>query len=360
MRYLVALGIAVLAALMVYLAVRWRIGLLPRLGLGVIALAILAGGWWAFRPAGLPPHDDGADLRPLYAQKRVLPQSPAQSPVQGPVRVFHLGHSLVGRDMPAMLSQMAGHDYALQLGWGTALGEHFQGRAAINGFDQENATPQYRDAHQALASGAYDAFVMTEMVRLKDALLYKDSTRFAAAWAAEAVKGNPAIQVYLYESWHALDDQADDQADGQADGQSDWLARFPGDLDQMWSQLLWSASRATRDVSGQPVWLIPAGQVMAAVVHEAETQGIAELTHREQLFARTPEGALDPIHPNDLGIYLVALTHYAVLYGKSPVGLPAQLRRADGSLAVAPSDALALRMQQLVWQVVTRQPLTGI
>ena len=99
---------------------------------------------------------------------------------------------------------------------------------------------------------------------------------------------------------------------------------------------------------------------MAAVVAEAEAGGIAELTRREQLFARNPDGSLDPIHPNDLGTYLVALTHYATIYGKSPVGLPNQLSRADGSPATAPSPELARRMQQIVWQVVSAQPLAGL
>ena len=336
MRYLVLLVIALLSLACFWVALRWRGGALPRLGLVLLGLAVLAGGWWQLRQPGLPAHDDGADLRPLYAAPRTLPA--------GPIRVYHLGHSLVGRDMPAMLAQMAGHDYALQLGWGTALREHFQGPEAINGFQAENATPQYRDAHQALASGEYDAFVMTEMVRLQDALLYKESTEYAGRWAAEAVKGNPAIQLFLYESWHALDDQPE------------WLGRFPGDLDRMWSQILWAAARA----ADRPVWLIPAGQVMAAVVAEAEAGGIAELTRREQLFARNPDGSLDPIHPNDLGTYLVALTHYATIYGKSPVGLPNRLSRADGSPATAPSPELARRMQQIVWQVVSAQPLAGL
>lgn len=336
MRYLLAAIIAVVALVAFYLALRWRGGWMPRLGLLALGVAVLAAGYGQLKPQALPAYDDGADVQAFYQQRRV--------PAEGKLRVYHLGHSLVGRDMPAMLAQMAGHDYALQLGWGTALREHFQGREAINGFDSENATPQYRDAHEALKSGAYDAFVMTEMVRLQDALMYKESTTYAAKWAAEAVAGNPEIQLFLYESWHALDDQPE------------WLGRFPGDLDRMWSQLLWSAARA----SGRPVWLIPAGQVMAAVVSEAEARGIAELTDRDQLFARNPDGTLDPIHPNDLGVYLVALTHYATLYGKSPVGLPNQLLRADGSPADAPSPELARRMQEIVWQVVTSQRLTGL
>ena len=56
----------------------------------------------------------------------------------------------------------------------------------------------------------------------------------------------------------------------------------------------------------------------------------------------------------------MALTHYAVLYGKSPVGLPRELLRADGSPAVAPSPELARRMQEIVWEVVTSIRETGV
>ena len=326
------------AVALILLVLMWRGRHGPRqrstaAGLGAVIAGILAA-----LPLMAPARDSGEDVQDYYRQTR--------SPPPQPLRVFHLGHSLVGRDMPAMLAQLGGNDYALQLGWGTTLQAHFEPEVEINGFAQENDTPKYRDAHKALASGDYDDFVMTEMVALADAIKYFDTRTYVAKWAAEAVAGNPGAEVFLYETWHSLDDQAD------------WLTRLPTDLDTMWKpDLLWPAARAAR----KPVWLIPAGQVMAKLVAEAEAgTGIAELTSRKDLFATTPQGALDPIHPNDLGIYLVALTHYAVLYGKSPVGLPHELRRADGTPATAPSPELARRMQETVWDVVTAIPETGV
>ena len=329
----------VLAAL-ILLVVLWRGRKGPRRHRAGMGLGAVIAGALAMVALAQPARDNGEDVQDYYTQRR--------NPPPQPFRVFHLGHSLVGREMPAMLMQMAGqgHDYALQLGWGTTLRAHFEPDVEIAGFDQENATPKYRDVHQALASRDYDAFVMTEMVRLSDAIKYHQTRDYAAKWAAEAAQADPDIQIFLYESWHALDDKPD------------WLTRLPEDLETMWKpELLWPAARAAK----KPVWLIPAGQVMARLVSEAEGQGgIAELKSRKDLFATTPEGKLDPIHPNDLGIYLVALTHYAVLYGKSPVGLPHQLQRADGSAATAPSPELAQRMQEIVWEVVTRIPETGV
>jgi len=81
---------------------------------------------------------------------------------------------------------------------------------------------------------------------------------------------------------------------------------------------------------------------------------------RDDLMARTPEGAVDTIHLGDLGAYLVALTHYATLYHRSPVGLPLQLMRADGTAAQAPDPQAGALMQEIVWDVVRRTPASGV
>lgn len=301
-------------------------------------LILLAIVWWLWSRPKLPTP---SVVEATYSTPLVKPD--------GPLRVFHLGHSLVGRDMPAMLAQLAGseHRYDSQLGWGTSLKQHWEPGETINGFDAENAHPRYRDAQDAATSGEYDAVILTEMVELKDAIKYHDSAKYLSKWADLARQAAPGTQVYLYESWHRLDDP---------DG---WLTRLDTDLQHLWeNQLL------LPDLAGageRPIRVIPAGQVMARFVRAVETRGGVEgIQGREDLFAREADGTLDPIHVNDLGAYLVALTHFAVLYHASPVGLAYNLMRADGTLADAPSAEAAALMQETVWEVVRDYPKTGV
>lgn len=266
---------------------------------------------------------------------RALPDIPPLARPDRPLATYHLGHSLVGRDMPAMLAQLAGHAYASQLGWGSSLRDHAKGTVA--GFDTENAHPGHQPAEAALRSGRFDAVVMTEMVELRDAIRYHDSGRWLAHWARLARDANPAARLYLYETWHPLTDPAG------------WLARIDTDLPGLWTdQVLTPAMRR----SGQPIYLIPAGQVMAAVARAAESGRVPGLSDRRALFT-------DDIHLNDTGHYLIALAHYASIYQRDPTGLPHALTRADGTAATPLTPETARALQQLVWATVPRYAATG-
>lgn len=267
----------------------------------------------------------------------------------GPLTVFHLGHSLVNRDMPAMLAQLAGdgHRYESQLGWGTTLKAHW-GDEPINGFDTENAHPRFRPAHEAVDSGDYDAIVLTEMVEIRDALRYFDSPVYLQRWVGAALSARSDVRVYLYETWHPLDD---------AEG---WLNRLDADLQRYWLDGLAKPALAKLPPDAR-LHIIPAGQVLAQFVRTVEaTGGVGNITDRTDLFARNTDGSPDQIHLNDLGNYLVALVHYAVLYHQSPVGLPNDLRRGDGTLANAPAPETAQLMQETVLEVIRRMPMTGV
>lgn len=253
----------------------------------------------------------------------------------GAMQTYHLGHSLVGRDMPAMLAQLAGHTYHSQLGWGASLGDHWRGE--VNGFAEENAHPAHRPVREALASGDYAAVVLTEMVELKDAIRYHDSAARLADWAALARKSRPDVRLYLYETWHRLEDPAG------------WLERIAADLPALWEAQVLRPAIARAGV----IHVIPGGQVMAAAVRAAEAGQVPGLTNRQAFFT-------DDIHLNDIGAWLIAMTHYATLYHRNPLGLPAHLARADGSPATPPSSDAALALQKVVWQVVTGYPATGV
>jgi hypothetical protein len=283
----------------------------------------------------------------MLERAEALYADPLPRPETG-MTVFHLGHSLVGRDMPAMLAQLAGagHGYHSQLGWGTSLKEHWEPELEIQGFAQENDHAAYRPARQAIASGSYDSVILTEMVEISDAVRYHESAEYLARWAGLAWDANPQARIYLYETWHHTDDD------------KGWLYRIDSDLRAYWQD---KVKYPALGKSSAPIHLIPAGQVKAAFVRAAEDHGgLGDVAGVDDLFARHPDGRPDTIHFNDLGAYLVALTHFAVLYHRSPLGAPFALLRADGTAAQAPTPQTAALMQEIVWQVVLRHPETGV
>ena len=305
------------------------IGLIGLLCLAVVTAAV----WWWRLP---PPPLDHTTADALYTAP--LP------PPAGPLAVYHLGHSLVGRDMPAMLEQLApeGHQHSSQLGWGAALQFHWRHPSPpVNGFDHANDHLRFRPAPDALAAGDYDAVVLTEAVELRDSIRWMNSPEYLARWTDRARAGRPDVRVYFYETWHTLD---------TPDG---WLERIDNDLPELWEGVVLFGALA-RDPERRPIHLIPGGQVMAALTRRIEVgDGAPGLMRREDLFS-------DDIHFNDQGAYLMALTHYAVLYGQSPAGLPYELLRADGTPADLPSPEAARLMQEVVWEVVTALPRTGV
>lgn len=296
------------------------------IGVGVVAVLVAGFALWRLWPA---PVMSKADYDAVQAQPVAVPQ--------GPQRVYHLGHSLVGRDMPAMLAAAAGHDWQAQLGWGASLNNHLTGD--VPGFAEENAHPHFRPAAEAIGSGDYPVVVLTEMVELKDAIRYHHSARALAEWTRRAQAADPGARLYLYETWHRTGDPAG------------WAARVEADGVTLWQDGLLRPAMAEGGVGR--IMIIPGGPVMLAVARAAEAGQIPGVTARDALFS-------DDIHMSDLGAWLMAMTHYAVIYGRTPEGLPHLLRRADGALAGAPSDAAARAMQALVWQVVTAIPATGV
>ena len=311
-----------------------------RNGILALVVAALAGGlWWWWQARTAKP------LTPDAVAQRLATPLPAPD---RPLAVYHLGHSLVGRDMPAMLAQLAGHDHASQLGWGSSLRDHWTGDIA--GFDTENAHDRHRPAGEAIDSGDYPVVVVTEMVEIRAAIRHHDSARYLGLWAARARKARPDVRMYLYETWHQTDDP------------QGWLERIDLDSARYWQGNLLAGAMAQENAGA--IYIIPGGPVMAAAVRAIQAGGVPGLTRRDDLFAlneaSSEGGAPDTIHFNDIGAYLMALTHYAVIYQRSPEGLPHTVTRADGSPVTTLSDEMAQALQRIVWTVISGYGLAGV
>ncbi|MEP5152396.1 hypothetical protein [Planktotalea sp.] len=310
------------------------------LGSGALLLLLSACGLVRCTPDPLPQ----AEFDALY-------EAPLSAPSEG-ARVYHLGHSLVNRNMPEMLRQMAeaggfAHGFESQIGWGTPLKSHWEPKEEIFGFEKENAHGRYRDVKQALSSGEYDAVVLTEMVEIKDAIEYFDSAEYLHKFAKLAREGRSDVRVYLYETWHNVDDP------------EGWRTRLELDRTRYWQDGILRPALAL-EPPPLPIYVIPVGQVFAEIARQIEAGKLVGLDRVEDLFARNEDGTLDTIHVDHLGNYISAMTHYAVLYQKSAVGLPKSVALFDENEDFSiSSPELAKRLQTIVWEVVMRDPHVG-
>jgi len=251
--------------------------------------------------------------------------------------ILFIGHSLVGPIMPRMVQSLIGTqetrpsvDYQVingaPLHWNWSHGSSAEG---VNARDE-------------LPSGRYGVVVITEAIPLATHLQWSDTYLNAWRYYDLAVRANPDVRFYVYETWHSLGQTASDLAE--------WRAALDTD------RALWMAIadhlNAQRPAGANPVLLVPAGAAMAAL-HDAIAAGqVPGITSIRAFFS-------DDIHLNELGSYYLALVQYATLMQQSPVGLSGTTFHEWGSYPEVPA-ALALLLQEIAWDAVRLDPAAGI
>ncbi|AUH33849.1 hypothetical protein CUV01_11020 [Paracoccus tegillarcae] len=209
--------------------------------------------------------------------------------------------------------------------------------------------PAEPDLRQPEEMAKFDLMVNTERVALSGTLTAHDSPKFALQWFEQAWKygndGKGAASI-LYASWVVIDSGPDYENPYK---DTDGLVPVRERLDRemvMWEQILDHVNENRPD--GSPVMkMIPGTLIMAAVYDAIEAGTAPGLTEYSQLYA-------DDIHTNDLGNYLIALAHFAVIFNRDPHGLPAGVPAKGG-----PDPEQAAWMQDLVWKIVTEYPRAG-
>ncbi len=252
--------------------------------------------------------------------------------------VFYIGHSLINHNMPRMVAELAAADDAV---------EHSYQVQIINGaplkYNWENsAKGEGADARQVLPQGQVDVLVMTEAVPLDNHLQWSGSHDYAARFTELARQAKPDTRVYIFETWHSVKSGTGEEVAYDKNGHLPWRGRLDTDLAK-WQGIAKAA--------GVNVQLIPGGQALARLHDEIEKGKVPGLTNIRDVFQ-------DDIHMNDIGNYYMACLHYAVIYKKSPAGLPRELTGKWGKAYDAPSAELARVLQQLAWQTASQSPPT--
>jgi hypothetical protein len=251
--------------------------------------------------------------------------------------ILFIGHSLVGKVMPSMLSSLIpSGTQSLQVD-----------RQVINGAPlawnwANGAGAEGVNARAVLPSGRYGVVVVTEAIPLDTHLQWSDTLGYAKRYYDLAIAANPAARFYVYETWHSLGGSAADLAA--------WRQRLDADRAK-WAGIV-AHINATNGATQPEAMLVPAGAAMAAL-HDAIAAGrIAGLTSIRQLFA-------DDIHLNETGNYFLTMVQYATLLQTSPQGLSGQTSHEWGSYPAVPA-ALAQALQALAWTVVQADPSAGV
>jgi len=187
--------------------------------------------------------------------------------------------------------------------------------------------------------GRYDLLVLTERVPLLDTMVWHNSPQEALAWVTHAWEAG--AETVLYATWVTLavgPDATDDES----------RAGLPFQERLLREQGRWDKIRAyvndNRPAGMGELQMIPGPQIMLALeaaIAAGEAPGLNDI--RDVFY--------DDIHVNDIGAYVMALAHFAVIYDRDPRDLPLGL----GRVAV-PEPDLARWLQALVADVVAANP----
>ncbi len=349
--------------------------------------------------------DMGVDVGPIDMGR--LPWVPTQTTAS----VYWVGQSQIShRDITATTSEnlmeivgtMAGNDQ-LAYRWydHTSAGAHI-------GWNW-SGTEYTRELRREILDRPrkYDVLVMIEGTPVAATNEFWKSPWSARNFACALRRGGHPSRVYIYQGWnylHALDDHGYYPAPHVWD----WRADIAQNR-SVWEFIAEKTSTGTATPShydyGEPlpaggdpgicmgefpVYIVPVADAFAQLYNRLETPlpgdewTLADGTPMliDHLFQNgwvnwpadwplPPEQAMsidpfpiiegltkvhpnlpkDDVHASQLGVYFVGLVHYATIYARSPVGLPA---------LNTVTTTVARQMQQIVWDVVRADPWTGV
>jgi hypothetical protein len=259
-------------------------------------------------------------------------------PAAEPVAIFHVGNSLTDQAYGM-------HDLAEARGHKTTFGRHMIPGAPLDwlwnhrheGFKQ----PQGESADALLRDHKWDVLILQPYGRATEV-----SVKYGALYAAEAYKGNPQCQVYVFANYPGI---GKDQSEADR-----WEERW---LSQDYARGRANFERVAKGITAKfpdkkPVRIIPVGEVMYRLHQRMKAGQLAGYNSITELFA-------DGVHLKSEGKYVEAITHFATVFQQDPHGsITSGLRFWRGPYGV--DKEFAKEVWDVAWEVVRTYPQTGV
>jgi hypothetical protein len=270
----------------------------------------------------------------------------ASVPITEGQRIFAAHHSYFVKIPPIL------NDIAASAG---IQGQDFVGTKYIGGSKSIyhwNIKDEDNKAKQALKAGAVDVLILTP-VYLPDEGIEK--------FAQFGFENNPDIRVTVQEFWlpfDAYEPHFYDPPKIPHPEKVDHNAQTGATLRQMhygyFKEMDQLVGEVNQKLGKQVVFVVPAGQAVIALREKIIAGQAPGLKSQEDLFA-------DPLgHPKLPLQALIAYAHYAVIYRKSPVGLPVPPVLKQAGLSAEDAEGLNRLLQELAWDAAIHHPLSGV
>ncbi|HMF17508.1 MAG TPA: hypothetical protein VKE98_09895 [Gemmataceae bacterium] len=260
---------------------------------------------------------------------------PASEAVKGQ-RVFSAGHSF-HVFVPAILNDLAKK---------AAIKDHaVAGLSSIGGsrvIQHWNVPEDKNKAKAALKAGTVDVLTLAP-IHLPDEGI--------ANFTKLAVENNPNIRITVQEFWLPFDIY--DTTFSKRPKTVDHNAQTAESLRKLHAPYFKSMDEHVKELNAkqgkQVLFVVPVGQAVIALREKIIAGQAPGLKTQEDLFTDAIGHARPPLQA------LAAYCHFAVIYKKSPVGLPMP--------AILPKNTnpeLNRLLQELAWEAVTSHPLSGV
>jgi len=264
----------------------------------------------------------------------------ASAPITQGQRVSTCGHSF-HFFMPAILKELAksadimGHDQ---------VGESYIGGSRI--IQHWDVPADKNKVKELLKAGKVDVLTLSP-IHLPDEGIEN--------FAKLAVENNPNIRIFIQENWLPFDiyDVTFKLRPAKVDHNKPTGEELRKLHEPYFAGLEEHARELNKKLGKEAVFVTPVGQAVVALREKIIAGQAPGIKTQEDLFT-------DPIgHAKAPIMVLNAYCHYAVIYRKSPVGLPVPevLKQAKLEGDEAKLNTL---LQELAWDAVTKNPLSGV